>query len=314
MAAALGSNFYLYLFMAIGSLISSFVNFMSYRYIKRTFDLKNNLYYLLAFDAVLVSVTSAGIAVLYTVIAILQETNRPTCTLVLFGYPMLVDCLVVCGFCLSLIRYKKMKRLKPPCIFRDARELKLALKLIVGYLIWYSFWVVLNTLLDLNIFHIYTICVHNHQLPQTILQASLACLFCMPMVLCTSVTIFMDYKCYLFLDGNSTDRRRIKRVDNVALRATLVGFCMLGPGIIACPILGYFIPFPTEFVKYCVTICIGLGVAILRNPVVALFTFRVNTQNMQSKAKETREAVLLKVLDEAKERKDLLKEIRIPNE
>lgn len=295
--------------MATGSFVSFISNLLSFAYLNRTFDLKKNLYFLLASDAVFDSLISLLMAGLYGYLAMTGDSNQVTCGLLIMGYPMLTDVQVICGFSTSTIRYKKMKRLKPVCRRRDSKELKYALRLIFGYLVWYGFWVLLNAIFDLKIFHLYNICLKGENSHQSTWQSWQALVICMPMVICTASMIYMDFKSYLFVVQK--DQTRAKRVDNLALRATVIGLCMLIPCIIGCPILGYFLPFANDGLKYKVTFSISLVVATLRNPIVSLFTFRVNEKNQKTSIKNTRDAAYFKVLEEAKERQERLRETRI---
>lgn len=109
------------------------------------------------------------------------------------------------------------------------------------------------------------------------------------------------------------DRKNAQsKVDNVALRGSLVAFFMLIPCMILCPIFGYFLPMGSDITKYYITFAITTVVAVLRNPFVAVFTHNVNQKNKRMTATEMKKVNLFKVLDEANERQAKLALTRKP--
>lgn len=194
--------------------------------------------------------------------------------------------------------------MKPQCDTRDAKELKQALCFIFCFFIYYVLWVILSIDFDLKMFHLYNICLRNTASDQTTLQSWQAVVVCLPVVCCSTGTIICDCQALVFLYKYSNQNN--KKVDNVALRGSVVGFLMVFPCMILCPILGYFLPMGTDVVKYYISFSVTIGSAILRNPVVALFTHNVNQSNQRMTAKMTRKANLLKILEEANERQAML--------
>lgn len=84
--------------------MAALANFFSYLYIKKTYSLRNSLYFLLATDAILVSVTSLAMTGLYFTMAFGAMANQVVCGLQMLGYPMLADVLIMFGFSSSIIR------------------------------------------------------------------------------------------------------------------------------------------------------------------------------------------------------------------
>lgn len=100
----MNSNLWVNVWLAIGSTLSFFSNLASSIYVKKTYDLSNTLYFVLFLDAVFVSLVSLSMIPLYTYMAVVGETSAVTCSLQLFGFPMLPNLLPMLGFWISLVR------------------------------------------------------------------------------------------------------------------------------------------------------------------------------------------------------------------
>ncbi len=90
--------------LAIGSGLSAIANFCGFVYIRKTYNVANSLYFILALDALFVTIVSACMLPLYIYLSIVEKTDALTCTFQLFGFPMLPNILPSIGFWISLIR------------------------------------------------------------------------------------------------------------------------------------------------------------------------------------------------------------------
>lgn len=91
-------------------------------------------------------------------------------------------------------------------------------------------------------------------------------------------------------------------MDEIPLRATILSIILLIPATISCPILGILYYVSDDLVvKFYMTFIICNTVAIFRNPVIALATFRANENNKKKNEEKEREKRRLKAIQQAQE-------------
>ncbi len=204
--------------------------------------------------------------------------------------------LVKCDFNL---RFKRMSTRSKTGWLGDSLEKKLAVLNTVIFVIYYACLVSYNTYVDQGMFHVYLICMQGRHAVQDVTKSLPALVLCSPVIIYALTTIIMDTKCLLFIRNHrkSNMNKKGHNVDTIPLRATMISIAVLVPATISCPILGilYYVSDDLQ-VKFYITYGICNFVAICRNPIIALCTFRANENNKRISAEDERERKRLQAI------------------
>lgn len=170
----------------------------------------------------------------------------------------------------------------------DSTEKQGSLCIILVFLSYYLSLVSFNTINDGDMFHVYVICMKGQHAMQDLKKSLPALVLCSPVIAFALFTLIMDAKCLWFIKKHkkSMTGKRRHGIDTIPLRATIISIICLIPATISCPILGilYYVSDDLQF-KFYVTFATCNVVAILRNPIIALFTFRANEKNKKKNHK-----------------------------
>ena len=109
----------------------------------------------------------------------------------------------------------------------------------------------------------------------------------MPIIIVVIITCIMDYSCYLWLHRVHPNEEIQGCVfSDIPLRATLISTHLFLVGIVVYSVLSSQNIQPPE--KYLVALIGSQLEKILRNPLVAIFTFKINDATRQKNAAEER--------------------------
>ena len=155
--------------------------------------------------------------------------------------------------------------------------------------------VILNSIFDLRAFNIYSICVDgtDAQQPNVILTLFLILL---PLMIMISVTCIMDFTCLVWLmsrravQPDTEDTAAvgcITIIDEIPLRATVINTLLLMPYLITSIALSRGDINPLE--KYLIAILSYRFNDVIRSPLIATCTFKINNENMRRSRARQRE-------------------------
>lgn len=203
---------------------------------------------------------------------------------------------------LKSLRFKRMTANSKHGWLGDCKEKILTVLLIVVFVAYYLGLVSYNTFVNEEMFHVYIVCMEGQHATQDLMKSLPALVLCSPVILFAATTLAMDGKCLWFIRQHQKSANGQKRhgVDTIPLRATLISIACLIPATISCPILGilYYVSDDLQ-VKFYTTFVICNVVAIVRNPIIAAFTFKINEKNKKKDRKAQLEKRRLRVMEAA---------------
>ena len=271
----------------IFSSFAFFSNFGSLIYIIKSFDTKQSFFHILCLDAMLV-MGSALISLIMFSVAISGEVlDGVSCSFLLFGTQIPVFTSPTCNLMVSFIRYKKLIDIQNSW-FSNKQLVKgssaiLALVLLYGLLIAF-----INSYFELRSFNIYSVCLEGQKAQMNHVTFNIFTVL-LPLLFVVATTNFMDFSSYLWLQRTVHPEQENQGciVNDIPLRATLISTHLLLLYIGGFVVLGSQNISPAE--KYLVAIIATRINDMLRNPLVAIYTFKINDETRQKNAIEERE-------------------------
>ena len=285
-------------------------NFKGYKYITRTFNVNDNLFNILAKDALITTVLNG----LYSIGSFIMITNRDVlkgriacASLILIGFlPMVTGPFV--SFVISLRRFIGMKY--PDLLKQNSFIANIGNPLIILFVIaYYVILVYLSTFRDWRAFNFVQLCLDQPEGKSGLIMILTVII---PNMVLIGITIALDYATKVKINQVEDEVRaelksivtERKRRDEIAKRAMIINAGLFLPWVFYSVIIGKGLDISLETQVICMTIP-NLLVDALRNPIIARFAFRVNRAIHNETVEDRRQEVIelaLKKREEAKGR------------
>ena len=202
----------------------------------------------------------------------------------MFGIISYVRYEILCEFVqiielFTCCRYKRLS-LNSPNGWKNEITLISYVKTIFICLILYHYATqIINVTFDLKIFNVYNICIGSKDEHHPSLNGIL---IMFPMMIVVLITAALDIKCYIIVKNHSNV------VDDLSLRTSIVSISLMFPYIFGSLVILNLFDLD-NLSRYFVVMFICVFLSIIRNPIILLFTFRVNERNRQVDLMEERE-------------------------
>ena len=208
------------------------------------------------------------------------------------------------SFILELtFRYKKTNDIENRW-YSNEQLIKASSVFLLLVLIYVFIITFVNSHFELRSFNIYSVCLNgqNAQMNHVIFNILTVLV---PIITVVVITCIMDYSCYLWLHRiHSNEEIHGCVLSDIPLRATLISTHLFLVGIVVYAVLSSQNIQPQE--KYLVATIGAQLYKILRNPLVAIFTFKINDATRQKDADEERKRKQeIEIQDALKRRKKL---------
>ena len=261
-----------------------FANFKSYRYITKTFNTSDNLFNVLAKDALI----NAALNALYSIGSIIMIINRQVFKSNKFAcafWAMTGTIPIVTGpFTSFLISLRRLIGLKYPNLAsRNSRFVNLVHTVSLCLVMFYTIVMIfVTTFLDLGDSEFINLCLGipegNGQYNYIVIVGLI-----LPICMVIGLTITLDFANktiieHMIVEVSLSMRQAMeeKRGHNeIARRAIYINICLFIPWVFYSAIVGNSFDFSLETKTILLTIP-NLFVDAIRNPIIARFAFRVN--------------------------------------
>ena len=259
-------------------------NLGSQLYIQRTFDTNLSLYHILSLDSKVVMVSTIIFQSWFLINFIDYECEKISCAFLFLGSTITVLTSPLCNFMVSYIRYKRVSYSKVGLLFwKSEKELVRKSTWIIGLVLLYGLILTfINAYFNLRAFNIYSVCLEKQHTTNNQVSFCLITVL-IPMMILFLTTCIMDFLCYIWI--NDIPNKRY--TNDIPLRATLISTALLFPYLISTVVLA--MNDINALDKYLIAIISYRFNDIIRSPLTATCTFRINNENMQRNADLERE-------------------------
>ena len=284
-----------------------FANFKSYRYITKTFNTSDNLFNVLAKDALI----NAALNALYSIGSIIMIINRQVFKSSKFAcafWLMTGFIPIVTGpFTSFLISLRRLIGLKYPNLAsRNSRIVNLVHTVSLCLVMFYTIVMIfLTTFLDLGAFNFINVCLG---IPEGNGQYIVIVGLIIPICMLIGLTITLDFANktiieHMVVEVSPSMRQAMeekKGHDEIARRAIYINICLFIPWVFYSAIVGNSFDFSLE-TKAILLAIPNLFVDAIRNPIIARFAFRVNETIKRNTVEDRRQDEIKAALQERQE-------------
>ena len=286
-----------------------FANFKSYRYITKTFNTSDNLFNVLAKDALI----NAALNALYSIGSIIMIINRQVFKSNKFAcafWAMTGFIPIVTGpFTSFLISLRRLIGLKYPNLAsRNSRFVNLVHTVSLCLVMFYTIVMIfVTTFLDLGASEFINLCLGipegNGQYNYIVIVGLI-----LPICMVIGLTITLDFANkttieHMIVEVSLSMRQAMeeKRGHNeIARRAIYINICLFIPWVFYSAIVGNSFDFSSETKTILITIS-NLFVDAIRNPIIARFAFRVNETIKRNTVEDRRQDEIKAALQKRQE-------------
>lgn len=269
---------------AISWSFSSGINGLTYKYIKNTYNTEKSLYFILALEAIFVT-----IGALFTSFVYVGKALPPTHFVIMDGFICSAHALLtfmfgalqtLLYFIISLIRFKRMSIIMQGPWFNDTIMIQRTTWAFFIYLSLLILMTGFNGILDLGLLSAYGHCMHLPDSPNADYLGLI--LVALPIMTMSIATTCMDIYCFFVAKNQPHASNNTEMPFRVSVISTSITILTMMTVAITIRIKEFQDQF--TFVS-CVSVC----AATIRSPLISLCGFRVNEVNMQVDADEERE-------------------------
>ena len=282
-------------------------NFKSYRYIKHTFNTKDNLFNILSKD----SLVTGTLSILYFVANIINFVNEDAlkskigCAFSFVGWWLPT---IMGPFWSLLITLRRFVQLRYPNLIPNNSSIINCLASLIMTIVAFYYMTILtfDLLKDVRHFNFIEHCLGRQEkvdkspafgffligLPQFV-----------ALIATVALDIFNHFTIVKVMDGNQVlkiSEEERKRREKIPKRATIINSCMFIPFTVFSLVVVKGFGLSLEFKALLVTS--ATFVVAARNPVIARFAFQVNKQIQKESVEKRRQAEIQEALERKQER------------
>ena len=287
-------------------------NFKSYRYIKRTFNSKDNLFSILSKDSLATGVSY----ILYFLANIIHFANEDVlkskvgCSFSFVGWWLPAMMGPFWSFLITLRRFVQLRY--PTRVPHNSPQINCLVSLIMIVLAFYYMTILMIDLLkDLRQFNFIEQCLDRQEIldkSQVFGTVFVGIPQFVALIATVALDIFNHIKIIKTMDGNQvlkTSEQERQRREKIPKRATMISSCMFIPFIVYTLVILHGFNLSLEVKALLVTLGNSL-VAATRNPVIARFAFQVNQQIQKESVEKRRQAEIQEALERKQEQRQTL--------
>ena len=187
---------------------------------------------------------------------------------------------------MNFFRYKKINDVENSW-YSNKQLVKASTTIVLLVLLYGLIITLINAHFELKSFNIYSVCLEGENAKKNTMRFN-SLTVVLPVVIMVASTSFMDVSCYFWLKKRDRNSQRGGYLENnIPLRATAISTSLHILFLVGFAVLGKQKLQPLE--KYLIVIVLIRIANILRNPLTAVFTFKINDETRQKDATKERE-------------------------
>lgn len=267
----------MYFRLALASAISASSNFLSYFYIRNTYDLKLSPYFILSLDSASASAMSLLGTASYLYLCIGFEPGIISCSLILVSTSIVSVIQPILTFLLAFIRHKRIT-MNSPHGFAPEPVLNLMSAIILSLALLYNLvLLIFNALLELKLSLPYNFCM-NVSIPNQLNFPLVLIFIFIPILSITIFTAYMDVRCFFFIRKHQQSQLNTVH-DNISFRASIISTFLVVPYYVFPTVIRRFVvDFNSETEVFYLLLLHHL-IIFIRNPLISTMAFRTNRLN-----------------------------------
>ena len=285
--------------------VSFATNFATFIYTRKTFNIKQSIYYALTLDSALAFMGNLSILIVSLMKMMLKDNLEIPCYILLLSQLLAFLTFPILNFLTAYIRYKTIQsaQLRIPWI-TNSKQMRIINIAVLACFIYITIIVLLQAITGFKIFPLYTFCM-NEPLPKYYVLFFILCF--VPQVIVLIITLALDLKATFIIQTIRAEQTMTfaKRtlLEETPMRASIINGCYIFVIIFTFTAVHLIYDLQDIQSKVPLVLAILISISATKSPLIVLWTFRLYQENMNNERNVDREERRQLEIKEAKKRK-----------
>ena len=288
-------------FLAAVSFASNFATFI---YTRKTFNIKQSIYYVLTLDSALAFTSNLSTLIVLFMKTMLTDHLEIPCYILLLAFILSFLAFPFLNFMTAYIRFKTtLSALTRKPWISNAKQIKIINLVVMACYIYLTLFILIQPIGGLKMFPLYAFCM-DEPFPT---YHSVFFIFCVaPQFIILIITLTLDLKTTSIIQQIRAEQTEtfVKRtlLEETPMRASIINGCYIFALTLTAIVFHLIVDRQVLQSSFSLVVVILLIVQTFKSPVIVMWTFRVYQENRNIERKVDREERRQLEINEAKKR------------